>query len=228
MAAKKSRKKQSTQSISDFGGSTASFHENSIVKPKQRSSKVPYIIVGIGLILLAIFAVNKGWVVSAMVNGKPIFRVQLTQSLMSRYGNQTLEGMISEQIISDEGKKAGIIITQKDIDQKEKEILDSFGGNVSLEDLLTYQGMTKKDFDNQVKVQLLVYGLLGKDVTISDEEINAFIQNNASSLVATTEAEMKAEAKAALMDQKINEKVQPWFEEVKAKANIFRFNNSTN
>jgi len=171
-----------------------------------------------------VFAVTKGWVVSAVVNGKPIFRTQLTQSLMAKYGSQTLEGMISEQLIYDEAKKSGVVITAKDIEEKEAEILKSFGGKVSLEEVLKYQGMTKADFDNQVRIQLFVFRLLGKDVTATDEEVTSFIEKNKEALTATEEGALKEEARTAVMEQKINEKVQPWFTDIKNKAKVFRFN----
>ena len=201
--------------------------EEIISAPKTASrlpKYTPYIIVGLALILFGVFAVTKGWVVSAVVNGKPIFRTQLTQSLVAKYGSQTLEGMISEQLIYDEAKKSGVVITAKDIEEKEAEILKSFGGKVSLEEVLKYQGMTKADFDNQVRIQLFVFRLLGKDVTATDEEVTSFIEKNKEALTATEEGALKEEARTAVMEQKINEKVQPWFTDIKNKAKVFRFN----
>ena len=78
---------------------------------------------------------------------------------MSRYGTQTLESMISERLIAEAAAKGGVVISQKDIDAKTQNLVSSLGPNVSLEDILKYQGMTKSDFEDQVKLQLTVDAL---------------------------------------------------------------------
>lgn len=189
----------------------------------QPKSKTATLIVALAVIIFAVLAVNKGMIVAAVVNGRPIFRWTLTNTLISKYGKQTLENMISEQLIAVEAKKSNIVVTKKEIDDKETEVLKSFGEKVSLEEVLKFQGMTKEDFDGQVKLQLLVTKLLGKDIAPMETEITDFIDKNRASMSATDEAGLREEAKTGLIDQKIGEKIQPWFTEVRSKAKILRF-----
>lgn len=184
-------------------------------------TKVALIIVVLGLI--AIFVSNKGLLVAAIVNGRPIFRWQLTRVLTSRFGSQTLESMISQALIDAEAKKAGITVSQTDIAKKESDLVNSLGGDVSLDDILKYQGMTKADFEDQLRLQLTVEKLLGKDITITDADIDTYIATNESTLTATSEAGLKEEAKQAIFSQQVNEKLQTWFSEVRTKAKILRF-----
>lgn len=184
-------------------------------------TKVALAVVILGLI--AIFVSNKGLLVAAVVNGKPIFRWQLTKVLTSRFGAQTLDSMISQALIDEEARKAGITVPQEDIAKKESELVASLGGSVSLDDVLKYQGMTKGDFEDQLRLQLTVEKLLGKDITITDEEISNYIATSGSTLTATDEAGLKEEARQAIFSQLMNEKLQTWFSEVKAKAKVFRF-----
>ena len=111
----------------------------------------------------------------------------------------------------------------KEIDAKEQEVLKSFGGNVTLDEVLKFQGMTKSDFDEQIKLQMMLTKLIGKDITITDEEIATYRTNNSASLVATEEASIQAEAREAILTQKVGEKIQPWFTELRSKAKIFTF-----
>ncbi len=173
--------------------------------------------------LIGVFVTNKGWFLAAVVDGKPVFRWELNRVLTSRFGQQTLEGMISETLIADAAQKAGVSVSTQDVDAKQKEIVASLGGGVSVEDLLKYQGMTKADFDSQVKLQLTVQQILGKDITISENDIDAFIATNRATLVSTQPAQLRDEARQAILDQKIGERLQPWFEELKQKAQISRF-----
>lgn len=173
--------------------------------------------------LAAILYTNKGLFLAAIVNGKPIYRWQLNQTLMSRFGSKTLDGMISEALINDEAKKAGVSVSQEEIDARTKSLVDSVGGGMSLDDLLAYQGMTRADFESQLRLQMLVEKLLGKDITVSDDEVTNYIATESATLTATDDAHMKEEAKQVILSQKINLKLQPWFADLKAKANIMRF-----
>lgn len=173
--------------------------------------------------LLTLFITNKGLIVAAVVDGKPIFRWQLSSVLMSRFGQQTLEGMISQALIDEQAQKAGITVTQADVDAKTKALIASLGGGMTIDQVLAYQGMTRADFDSQLKLQLTVEKLLGKDITVTDVDITNYIATNSATLTATDEAGLKEEARQAILSQKINEKLQPWFAALKAKASILRF-----
>lgn len=183
-----------------------------------------YFIVAL-LVLSALLLANKGLVVAAVVNGRPIFSWQLNKTLVNRYGKQTIEGMISEELIAEEAKKSGVSVTQSDIDAKQKDILKNLGENVKLEDLLQYQGITREDFDNQIKLQLTVRKILGKDITVSDNDIAGYIATNSATLTATDPAALKAEAKQMIIETKVGALLQPWFAELRSKAQIMRFVN---
>ena len=186
-------------------------------------NKTAIIITILTVILLFALALSRGYILVAIVNNRPIFRFQLTQTLMSRYGKQTLESMISERIIAQEAQKSGVSITQEEIDAQEEEVLKSFGGKITLDELLKFQGTTKQEFDSQIRLQLLVNKLLEKGVTVTDEEIATYKETNRALLVSSDEAGLTEEARKAFMEQKINEKIQPWFTELKDKAKIFKF-----
>jgi parvulin-like peptidyl-prolyl isomerase len=174
------------------------------------------------IVALGAFLGSRGYIVAAMVNGKPVFRWDLEKSLNQRFGAQTLESMISERLIADTAAKQGVQITSTEVEKKMNDLVKTLGPNVKLDDLLKYQGMTKADFESQIKLQLTVEKLLGKDVAVSDSEVADYITKNKETLTATDEAALKTEAKDAVQSQKISEKIQPWFAEVKAKANIVR------
>jgi parvulin-like peptidyl-prolyl isomerase len=193
------------------------------IQPKRRFPIVKVAIIVIVIGLVAIFVSNKGLLVAAVVNGKPIYRWQLNSVMTSRYGQQTLDSMVSQRLVDEEAKKAGITVTQAEIAKKESDLVVSLGGNVSLDDVLAYQGMTKPDFEDQIRLQLTVEKLLGKDITITDAQITDYIATNSSTLTATDEAGLKEEAKQAIFSQELNSKLQTWFADVKAKASILRF-----
>jgi len=199
---------------------------NEVLKaPNPKSfgiSKTGGIAIILGIIILGLLAINKGLIVAAVVNNKLIFRSSVNKALVSRYGTQTLENMITEQLINDEATKQKVTVTNEEIDAKEKEILASFGGNVTLEEVLSYQGMTKADFDDQIKLQMQLTKIIGKDITVTDDEVTKYIADNPSTLVATDSVGMQKEAREAVLSQKVSEQLQTWYTALKAKAKVYR------
>jgi len=185
-----------------------------------RMKSVRWVLLALLVLLVGFFLVKKGYVVSAVVNGQPIFRWELNQNLASRFGEQTLESMITERLIADAAQKEGVVVTQAEVDTKVGTITQTLGPNVNLEELLKYQGMTRADFEQQVRLQLTVEKVLGKDVTLTEEEIDVFLKDNKETMTATGQAELRVEARDALLSQKISEKMQPWLTELRQSAKI--------
>lgn len=174
--------------------------------------------VGLGYLLF-----QRGLIVASVVNGQPIFTWDLYRVLGARFGLQTLEGMVSEELIRQEAGKAGVAVTQTEIDAKEKEIIKGLGNGANIDELLKFQGITKADFDRQIQLQLTVQKILEKDVTVTDKDVDDFIEKNKASLTATEPATLREEAQRAVKDQKVGEKIQSWFTALKEKAKIIRF-----
>ena len=216
---KKSKTLGSVDSSLDVSSDSTSMN-NDLSSPKK--SKLIYVIIFI-IALGLLFLTNKGLLLAAVVDGRPIFRWELNKAMNSRFGKQTLENIISERLIASEAQKANVRVTQEEVNAKEQEVTKNLGENVKLEDLLKFQGMTKADFDSQIRLQMTVEKVLGKDLSLTDNDIDNFIATNRATLVATDPAMLRDEARQAIMSQKIGEKLQPWFAALKDKAKILRF-----
>lgn len=203
---------------------TSSFNNETppmTAKPKF-NTKVLYLVLGL-LALSALLLANKSMLVAAVVDGRPVWSWELNGVMADRYGKQTLEGMISEKLIESEARKQGIVMSPAEVSAREEEIVKGLGGGMKLEEILKIQGLTKSEFDRQITLQLTVQKILGKGLTITDADVNNFIATNRATLVATEEAALRSEAKQAILDAHIGDKLQPWFNELKAKAKVLRF-----
>lgn len=198
-------------------------YEAPVLPERKRAFSWRWVFVALAVIAGMLFAVTKGWVVAALVEGRPIFSWQLNSTLRSRYGQQTLEGMIGEALIASQARKSGIRISASDIDEKQKEILSSMGTDVKLDDFLKFQGMSKQDFEQQLKIQLTVEKLLTKDLVISEADIDNYIATSRALLVATEPAALRAEAKRSIIGNTVSQKLQAWFLEVRQKASVMKF-----
>lgn len=173
--------------------------------------------------LIVLFATNRGFFLAAMVDGQPVFRWTLNDVLTKRYGSQTLEGIVTEKLIANEASKQSITVNPADIQTREKEILSSFGSNLTVDDFLRLQGINKTDFENQLKLQIMVQRILTKDLTISDSDITNFIATNSTTLTATDPAKLKEEARQAIIDSKVGEQIDSFLQMLRSKASIQKF-----
>lgn len=182
------------------------------------------LVLGVLVVLVAVLGYFfRDRFLAAFVNGKPIFRYKLSQLLIKSSGKEALESLIVEGLIKEEVKRNQVVVTKEDIDSEIKKISAQFGAEAKFEDVLKAQGISVDDFRSQIETKLQVYRILGKDITVSEDEISQFLKDNEKSLTATSEAEKRTQAKETLKEQKINEKVQTWISDLLAKAKITRF-----
>lgn len=197
------------------------------VKPTSKFSffrNKLFIVVIVLVVLLAAYAL-KGLFIAALVNGKPIYRLDVISQLEQQSGGQVLEAMVNEAIIKNELKKQNITVSQEEINAEVKKISDLLTSQQqTLDEALKQRGMSRKDLEEQIVLNKGVEKLLGKDITVTDSEISAFIEQNKAFLPeASSEAELQAQAKEQLIQQKISEKYQTWVDNARKNANILYF-----
>lgn len=133
--------------------------------------------------------------------------------------------MIVEELIGNEAVSQSVVISDADINAELDKLGKSLGAGLKLEDALKMQGVSMAEFKRQLPLRLQVNRLLEKEISVTPQEINKFIKDNAKVMVAATEAERKVEVESQLKEQKINERVQTWISELLKKAKVNRFLN---
>lgn len=200
---------------------TTDFSLNNAPK-KPQFFKIALVVLVIAAVAAIVFR-NRSWLVAATVNGQPIPTWELNSRLTSRFGNQVLEAMIGEKLISSEASKQGVAVSQAELAAKIAEVELSLKGQMKLDDALSLQGVSRQEFENQLRIQLMIDKMLGKEVSISAQEIDEFIGGNAAVFTASDPAGQRLEAEAQIKNNKIAEKFQEWFANLKEKSQINRF-----
>jgi len=184
-------------------------------------NKIAVILAIIALLSLLYF--KKSWFVVAWVNNQPITRFEFNRRLEQQYGKQVLESLINQKLIHQEAKKQKIKITDEQIQENIEKIEKSLSGQISLDDALKAQGITREQLNSDMKLQLTIEKLVSQGIEISDEEIAEYFKENKELFAATEESKQKEEAINNLRQQKINEKFQGWIEDLHNTAKILRF-----
>ena len=184
-----------------------------------------FILTLVVMLILVLLFFSKKIFLAASVNGKSISRLTILKKLEKQGGKKILEAMITQALIRQEAEKRKIIVSQKDIDSEMKKIEANVSSQgTTLDQALQNQGMTKNDLTEEVKVQLMLQKMAGGDIKISNKEVDEFISASKSQQGFGQEKEISREQAAAqLKQQKLQQKVQGFLAELKAKAKIIYF-----
>ncbi len=166
--------------------------------------------------------------ISATANGQLISRLSVIKVLEKQGGRTTLDTIILKALINQEAKKRKINISESEMNAEIAKIESNVTSQgTTLDALLLQQGMTKKDLTEEIKVQLLVTKMAGSDVTVTEKEVEEYLasQNEQTSLsLEETSSQLTADqAKEIIKQQKIQEKIQTFVADLKAKAKINYF-----
>ena len=175
-----------------------------------------------GIIILAVLAWRfRGYIIIANVNGQMIPRWELSQHLMKRFGQQTLDNLINERLILSNSRQKGIFVTQDEINARVSEIEQKLQGQSTLAEALTVQGLTEDMFRSQLEVQIAIEKLFEKEASVSAEDIDDYIKKNAAVYqTATDQAQVREEVQSILKQQKVSDSFNQWFEEIRKNASV--------
>ena len=191
---------------------------NKKIQNPKFNRKTALIVLIIGLLLLAFY--KKNWFIAALVNNQPISNFEVLNRMNKQHRSQTIEQMVNEQLILSEAQKNKIKITPSDINNKISELEKNVGGAQALDNLLTQQGQTKASLKTQLIIQLSIEKLYASQATVSAQEVNEFIAQNQSQLVATDSAGQLKEAQESLKQQKLSQIFNEKFQQIKQSAKI--------
>lgn len=182
------------------------------------------------IVLIAILAgafYFKGLFVAALVNGEPITRLKLIHELESKQGKQALDALVNQTLISQEAKIKNVVVGNEEVDAASKQIEESIkkqGQN--LDAALAAQGLSKKEFLEEIKLRKLIEKLLANDIKVTDKEVNEYIEKNKDSFPKDMkEEDLKKAVKQQLEQQKLSTKSQEWIANLQKNAKVNYFVN---
>lgn len=187
-----------------------------------------YMILGVVIIgILTILYFTKGYFVASVVNGQPISRFQIISELEKQGGKQTLNALVTRTLILQEAKKQNVVVDDKEVDNEIKKAeAEVAKRGQKLDDVLASQGLTRETVKEQIKFEKMIEKMIAKEVTVTDKDVNDYIEANKESLGAEVNSpELAKNVKEQLRQQKLREKFQAWSQELQTKANILYWAN---
>ena len=123
----------------------------------------------------------------ATVNGEKIALQAFVDTLKARYGDRTLNAMISNLLIRQAAKAAGVTVAQDELErrylatQRAVETRAPITGE-NFELWLAKQSLTKEYFMTELYDQMLLEGMVQKQVKVTDADVSAYYQRNKDQL----------------------------------------------
>lgn len=154
----------------------------------------------------------------ATVNDVVITQGQLNDALMQQYGAEVLESLMTNEIIKQEAKAQKVEVTEEDLSAEYQVYAEYYGGEEALLESLATYNMTKDDILNDIKIYLLTVQLLKKEITLTDEEILAYYEENKTSFTTDDGEQLsfedvKEDVEAALLEERIDAEYESWLDE---------------
>ncbi len=118
----------------------------------------------------------------ATVNGSDISKDQLYDALVKAGGKQTLDQLITEELIAQEAKAQNVTVTDADIDAEIADIKKNFNSDAEFDNALTQAGYTLESLKEDSKTNILVRKILEPQANITDEAISEYFEANKESM----------------------------------------------
>tara|TARA_B100000508_G_scaffold130011_1_gene116810 strand:+ start:1354 stop:2013 length:660 start_codon:yes stop_codon:yes gene_type:complete len=192
-------------------------------KVQQKSLLIYGAIALVAVLVVGAWLYTQGFVVAAKVNGESISRLSIVNELEAQAGAAVLDAMISDILIEQAAAEAGATITDAEVATEITAIEGQITGQGgTLEQVLAQQGLTRDSLTEQIKTQKMLEVLLADDITVTEEEIKAFIEANGP-LPEGQEEAAKAQVMEQLRSQKFSTAAQSYVTGLRTQANIQYF-----
>lgn len=146
----------------------------------------------------------------ASVGDAEITKEALYDEMVASAGAATLDAMISNEVVNQEADKAGIEVTEEELEAEMTVYEESYGGAEALEQALTASGMSIADLKEEMETYLKIEKIIGPDIEITDEQIQTYFEENKESFEQSSQVEashilVATEEEAAEVKTKLDE-----------------------
>ncbi|MBO0999190.1 peptidylprolyl isomerase [Bacillus sp. SD075] len=156
-----------------------------------RSTKA-YIWAGSILIISGIMAfamVSSTDKTMASIDGEKINKDELYDALVTGYGADTLDLLITNKLVELEAEKAAIKIKDEEIQKEIDTMVESYGDEKSLKEQLEASGSSMEALKKDIVVYLQTKKLVEPRITVTEDEISTYFEDNKDTFAQAEQVE---------------------------------------
>lgn len=113
----------------------------------------------------------------ATVNGVVITKDKLYNEMITLGGAQTLDNLITEELVEQAATKANITVSDEELTAEVNKVKKDFSSEDEFNEALTQSGMTLKDLKNQMIMQVKISKLIGPQVKVTTADIKEYFDD---------------------------------------------------
>jgi foldase protein PrsA len=173
------------------------------------------------LLLLALGVVRFRYIIiPATVNGQPIFINSYIEKLHSAAGAQVINQLITEALLNQQANSQGVTVSPSEVEAEIAKIEEQFPEGESLDMMLSSQGMSRSELNEQLTLNLKVQKLLEDKIVVSDEEAEEYYAENKEFFADVTPEVALQQIKEDLKLQKLQQEISLWLDELRASSDV--------
>lgn len=162
---------------------------------------------------------------AAMVNGSRITYGELDSRLRQSYGIETVENLINEEIVMQEGTKQKVEVKDEQVKKEYDNYVATFdGGEEELLKQLKDQGVDKEELLRRIRITLTVNKLVeGRVKGPSGEDVQEYYDLKYSYLEEKDRPnidDVRAELVEEIKQTELQNEIPVWLEEVRAESKV--------
>ncbi|WP_028551933.1 peptidyl-prolyl cis-trans isomerase [Paenibacillus sp. UNC451MF] len=117
--------------------------------------------------------------VIATIGDKTITSKELDQQLLQKHGRELLNQMVDHEVIRLEGKALGLFVEESEIQKELKRMQQGYDNEGQFYESMKVQlGLSPEALKTDIYDKLLQEKIITKDIIVSDEQVNAYIQSH--------------------------------------------------
>lgn len=125
----------------------------------------------------------------ASVGDTEITKEALYEEMLRSSGEETLQLLITDEIIRQEAEKEQIGVSTEEIEAEKAEYAEQYGSEEALEEALTSSGMTIEDMEIEIEKFLQLEKLIGAEIDITEEAMRTYFEENEDTFAQEEEVE---------------------------------------
>lgn len=187
---------------------------------EKESRKKWFILAAVVLIAAVAFFRYRYLLTPVVVNGQPIYVWQYFGKLHEQFGQEQLNAMATESMIEQAVRSANVTVPTVDVDKEIAKIELEASSSGGINAILEAQQLSLTELKRRIELQLAVKKILADKITVTDQEVNETFTTNKDFYKSMPEAQAKQMVRQQLEDQKFQQEVSNWINEIRSKANI--------
>ncbi len=156
------------------------------------------------------------------VNNTPITRFELNAKMAERYGKQTFEEMVNENLLNAQIKKNNIVVSDQELKTEIDKMIAQYGSEEAFKSTLEQYGLTlekaKKTIAQSMAFKKLVES--SNKIEITEDSIKKYFEDNKANFTGKKLEEVSASIKDTLYQQEIYTKSQEMFSNIRKEARV--------